>query len=409
MNRVTVTVNGEKVTRDIAPRTNLADFLRDELFLTGTHVGCEHGICGACTVVVDGEISRSCITYAVTCDGAEVRTIEDFDDDPLMEKLRRAFSEEHALQCGYCTPGMLVAARDLIRRGAAGDEDAIRVGMSGNLCRCTGYVGIVKAIANVASDHEKGKDEANIERALGPAPGPAARDSMQDAVAAEKSPARGEGKAARAAAPTLATPPTANVQTGEITRDGKFTKLTQTIEVNHPCDAVWALMADIEKVAKCMPGVSLDGPPEDGHVTGRMLVKLGPVNADLKGEADVSRDAENRTGIIEGKGRDTRSASLASGRVEYELSETADGAGTLLVVAIAYSLAGPLAQFSRGEIVRDFVTRLSSAFVQNLEATLEGRELDEEAKALDAGSLMASVLWDRVRNFFARLFRRSPN
>ena len=409
MTRITLTVNGEEVTRDVAPRTNLADFLREELFLTGTHVGCEHGICGACTLVINGEICRSCITYAVTCDGAEVRTIEDFDDDALMEKLRRAFSEEHALQCGYCTPGMLVAARDLIRRGAAGDEQAIRVGMSGNLCRCTGYVGIVRAIAHVARDHQNGPDEAGAGQMLGPAPGPEARDSMQDAETADAPRLRSEEREAHASAPALAAPATANIQTGEMTRDGKFTKLTQTIKVNHPCDAVWALMADIEKVAKCMPGVSLDGPPENGHVTGRMLVKLGPINADLKGEADVTRDAENRTGVIEGKGRDARSASLASGRVEYELSETADGSGTLVVVAIAYSLAGPLAQFSRGEIVRDFVTRLSSAFVQNLEATLEGRQVDEEAKALDAGSLIFSVLWDRMRNFFARLFGRGGN
>lgn len=406
MIRVTLSVNGEKVTREVAPRTNLADFLREELALTGTHVGCEHGICGACTVVIDGEIARSCITYAVTCDGAEVRTIEDFDDDALMEKLRRAFSKEHALQCGYCTPGMLVAARDLIRRGAAGSEEAIRVGMSGNLCRCTGYVGIVKAIDAVAREHEKGTDGPQVQRTLGPAPGPAADDSMRDAAITDAAPLRSEGRKPRASAPILAASPSANVQTGEMIRDGKFTKLTQTIKVSHPCDAVWALMEDIEKVAKCMPGVLLEGPPENGRVKGRMLVKLGPVSAHLKGEADVTRGAENRRGIIEGKGRDERSASLASGRIEYELSEADEGTGTLVVVAIAYSLAGPLAQFSRGEIVRDFVTRLSSAFVQNLEATLEGREIDEHAKTLDAGSLVFSVFRDRMRRFFARLLRR---
>ena len=101
---------------EVTPRTHLADFLREHLLLTGTHIGCEHGICGACTVEIDGEIARSCITYAVACDGADVRTIEGFDDDALMARLRQAFTEEHALQCGYCTPGMLVAARDLVRR-----------------------------------------------------------------------------------------------------------------------------------------------------------------------------------------------------------------------------------------------------------------------------------------------------
>lgn len=408
MTRITLTVNGTKVTREVAPRTNLADFLREVLVLTGTHVGCEHGICGACTVVIDGEIARSCITYAVTCDGADVRTIEDFDDDPLMKKLRHAFSAEHALQCGYCTPGMLVAARDLVRRGAARDEDAIRVGMSGNLCRCTGYVGIVKAIAAVAGDHEVFQKTAVSADALGPAPGPAAQDSLRETRGKVTPPAQKEQRADRAAAPTLASPSGMNVQTGEITQDGSFTKLTQTITVNHPRAAVWNLMADIEKVATCMPGVSLDGPARDGHVDGRMLVKLGPINADLKGEADVTRDADNWRGVIDGKGRDARSASLARGRVEYELTETDDGKGTLIAVSIAYSLAGPLAQFSRGAIVRDLVNRLAGAFAQNLEAKLEGRDVEQGAQALNAGSLVLSVLWDRLRSFFARLFGRKP-
>ena len=116
MTRIALTVNGKPVEADVAPRTHLADFLREHLLLTGTHIGCEHGICGACTVEIDGDIARSCITYAVACDGARVRTIEGFDDDALMARLRQAFSEAHALQCGYCTPGMLIAARDLVRR-----------------------------------------------------------------------------------------------------------------------------------------------------------------------------------------------------------------------------------------------------------------------------------------------------
>jgi len=147
--RIALIVNGRPVQAEVAPRTSLADFIREHLLLTGTHLGCEHGICGACTVEIDGEIARSCITYAVTCDGAKVRTIEGFDDDPLMAKLRRAFTEAHALQCGYCTPGMLIAARDLVRRKSGLTRGEIRTEMSGNLCRCTGYQGIVDAIERV--------------------------------------------------------------------------------------------------------------------------------------------------------------------------------------------------------------------------------------------------------------------
>jgi carbon-monoxide dehydrogenase small subunit len=409
MTRIALTVNGRQVIREVTPRTNLADFLREELLLTGTHIGCEHGICGACTVVVDGEIARSCITYAVTCDGAEVRTIENFDSDVLMTKLRKAFSQEHALQCGYCTPGMLIAARDLIRRGEARDEESIRIGMSGNLCRCTGYTGIVRAIAKVAKAHSEKAEPDATTRTLGPAPGPDAPDGFVQKVTESPRRAKPDKAEASAAAPTLTRQASANVQTGEMTQEGKFTKLTQTITVNYPREDVWRYMADIEKVATCMPGVVLDGPPQEGHIDGRMLVKLGPISADLAGEADVTRFEDEWRGVIEGKGRDTRSASLASGRVEYQLTEVDDGAATQMAVSIAYSLAGPLAQFSRGAIVRDLVSRLACAFAQNLEARLSGRESDTAPAALDAGSLVFSVIWGRITALFGKLFGRKSD
>jgi carbon-monoxide dehydrogenase small subunit len=145
-------VNGRDVSAAAEPRTSLADHLRETLGLTGTHVGCEHGVCGACTVELDDAPVRSCITYAVACDGRRVRTIEGFDDDALMARLREAFSAEHALQCGYCTPGMLVTARDIVRRLPDADEARIRLELAGNLCRCTGYRGIVRAIARVLAE-----------------------------------------------------------------------------------------------------------------------------------------------------------------------------------------------------------------------------------------------------------------
>jgi len=146
---IALTVNGRRIEALVEPRTHLADFLREQLNLTGTNLGCEHGVCGACTLEIDGAPSRSCITYAAACDGAQVRSIEGFDEDPLMEELRQAFTAEHALQCGYCTPGMLVTARDIVTRLPDADEARIRRELAGNLCRCTGYVGIVRAIARV--------------------------------------------------------------------------------------------------------------------------------------------------------------------------------------------------------------------------------------------------------------------
>lgn len=153
---VRLQVNGEVVQAEIEPRLSLADFLRDHLGLTGTHLGCEHGVCGACTVSIDGAIARSCINLAVANVAAKVRTIEGYDDDPLMAALRAAFSAQHALQCGYCTPGMLITARDIVLRLPDADEARIRKELAGNLCRCTGYVGIVRAIEQVLAARKRG-------------------------------------------------------------------------------------------------------------------------------------------------------------------------------------------------------------------------------------------------------------
>jgi aerobic carbon-monoxide dehydrogenase small subunit len=146
---ISLTVNGETKDVDTEPREHLADLLRGRLMLTGTHIGCEHGVCGACTIEIDGVPARSCITHAGSCDGAKVRTIEGFGDDEVMAALREAFTREHALQCGYCTPGMLVACRDIVLRLPEADEARVREEMAGNLCRCTGYRGIVRAVLSV--------------------------------------------------------------------------------------------------------------------------------------------------------------------------------------------------------------------------------------------------------------------
>ena len=152
---IQLSVNGKAIGATVEPRTSLADFLRDELLLTGTHVGCEHGVCGACTIVLDGAPARSCIAFAVACEGAAIRTIEGFDGDSTMAALRSAFAAEHALQCGYCTPGMLVTARDIVERLPDATEEMIRTELAGNLCRCTGYVGIVRAIARVLGERKR--------------------------------------------------------------------------------------------------------------------------------------------------------------------------------------------------------------------------------------------------------------
>jgi len=151
--RITVDVNGRRRAADVEPRTLLSDFLRHELGLTGTHVGCEHGVCGACTVQVDGDPVRSCLMFAVQADGRAVRTVEALagDGEPL-HPLQQAFHERHALQCGFCTPGFLMALEPFVRDRPDASEEEIRAALAGNLCRCTGYEGIVQAVRQAARE-----------------------------------------------------------------------------------------------------------------------------------------------------------------------------------------------------------------------------------------------------------------
>ena len=147
---ITLRVNGEGVSERVEARKTLVDFLRDDLGLTGSHVGCEHGVCGACTVMVDGTVVRGCLMLAVQCDGAAVETIEGLSDSGAIADLQEAFQRRNALQCGFCTPGMLIGAHALVGRGGVPSRQKIRDHISGNYCRCTGYQAIVDAIESVA-------------------------------------------------------------------------------------------------------------------------------------------------------------------------------------------------------------------------------------------------------------------
>jgi carbon-monoxide dehydrogenase small subunit len=143
-------INGTPVERHVEARQSLADFLREELYLTGTHVGCEHGVCGACTLLCDGEAIRSCLMLAVQCDGAEITTVEGLATGAQLHPLQEAFRDEHGLQCGFCTPGMLMSALAFLRETSDPTEDEVRRALSGNLCRCTGYQDIVAAVLRAA-------------------------------------------------------------------------------------------------------------------------------------------------------------------------------------------------------------------------------------------------------------------
>jgi carbon-monoxide dehydrogenase small subunit len=154
MKTLTFELNGASIVHEVEPRETLADFLRERCRLTATHLGCEHGACGACTVLMDGVATRACLRLAIMCDGRAVQTLEGMEADETMEVLRRHFHASHALQCGFCTPGMLMMARDILLRMPAPDAETVRQQLSGQICRCTGYANIVSAI--VAAGREIG-------------------------------------------------------------------------------------------------------------------------------------------------------------------------------------------------------------------------------------------------------------
>jgi carbon-monoxide dehydrogenase small subunit len=410
MKTINLTVNGKAVSASVEPRTQLADFLRDTLNLTGTHLGCEHGVCGACTLFIDGVPARSCITFAIACDGASITTIEGFDDDEIMRALREAFSREHGLQCGYCTPGMLASARDTVMRMPNASEHDIRVAMSGNLCRCTGYVGIVRAIQSVIAERKaKGvSSPVQATTALGPAgSGHAKPTAASGAPAAPTvSPAASSGRAATVQRPVAAS----RIADSDIGKPQ--TTLRQSFSVDHGREKVWDFFGRLGQVTTCLPGTSLIGTPTDDHVEPRIRIKVGPIVAEFEGTADVVRDPSNYAGTIHGSAHDTRSSSMTRGEIRYVLHEDKGGTATRVEIEVGYTLTGALAQFSRSGIVQDIAKRMTAAFARNLQARLNQDDNAASAERaapvpeLDAGSLVFSVLWDRIKAFFRALSGR---
>ena len=445
MTRIVLMVNSRPVEAEVAPRTQLADFLREQLLLTGTHIGCEHGVCGACTVEIDGEIARSCITYAVACDGARIRTIEGFEEDALMARLRQAFTEAHALQCGYCTPGMLIAARDLVRRKRDLTRAEIRTEMSGNLCRCTGYMGIVDAIERVMAAANSGfaSPAPGAGRAEGrphaweqsPAADPRPTEAWEGGAGERRAatlragawlgPAPGPGAApapAMASSPpatTAARPPPASgarrprapihVTVAALEEAGGVTRIRQSFVLPHPRDRVWQLLSDMTAVARCMPGLTLDGPPVADKVSGRLEASIGPIRTSFSGEGRLRHFPGEFRQVIEASGGDRRSGSRASGSIDYRLTALADATGgetTRVDVLIGYALTGALAQIGRAGLVRDLARRIGAAFAQNLDLQLYDPAAALPQAQLGGLVLLLKVLAGRLGASLSRLLGR---
>ncbi|MGC1562152.1 MAG: 2Fe-2S iron-sulfur cluster-binding protein [Bradyrhizobium sp.] len=394
MSSITLTVNERPIEAVAEPRTSLADFVRDRLDLTGTHLGCEHGVCGACTILLDGAPARSCITYAVACEGAAVTTIEGLDDDEITAELRAAFMREHALQCGYCTPGMLISARDLVLRLPQANEKLIRIGMSGNLCRCTGYVGIVRAVFSVIERRRSRGIAAQRDggrKILGPVgSGRGRRTGVDQSRSRPSQPVRPlhEARSTDDAIPDF-TPANA---------------IERYFEVAHPADRVFAAFGDIEDVASCLPGVSLTAPVRSGSVEGAIRVKMGPIVATFQGMARVERNPSDKSGRIVGIGADARNRSSTQGEVRYRVKPL-DANRTQVDLSIGYTLKGTLAQFGRPALIQGLAGTMIAEFANNLDRRLSSApSVAASTPPVDLNTL--SLLLRTVRAYFARWFVR---
>ncbi|MBD46234.1 MAG: carbon monoxide dehydrogenase [Rhodospirillaceae bacterium] len=398
MTQISLTINGTQRDIDVEPRRSLVDYLRDDGRLTGTHIGCEHGVCGACTVLIDGAPARSCITYAVACESAEIITLEGLEDDPVISELRTAFHEHHALQCGYCTPGMLISAYDIVTRLPHADENRLRLELSGNLCRCTGYVGIISAINSVLEKHRAAPlTRAPICENLGPV---GSHPSVQKSKSIKTH--------GRQTFPPRQQQPAAQTQKNDLSGedwgavDAQGVELLQSFEVRYPRTTVWRLFENLEEVAHCVPGALLTSTPVNGQAEGEVTIKLGPITSAFSGLVEIERDNENYSAIVRGVGRDPISASRARAIIAYQIHATEDEVSKVSV-SVKFLLAGPLAQFSRSGLLRNVADHLTKQFAGNLVARLSGAHVADTADTLDAGKYVRSVLWGRFLSFIGRL------
>ncbi len=359
---ISITVNGKKVTATVPPRTQLAEVLRDYLDLTGTHLGCEQGVCGACTVIMDGHPVRSCITFAGHCDRATIQTIEGGDDD-LGQMLNEAFSRHHALQCGFCTPGVLATSRDILNRFPNPDEKLVRYELSGNICRCTGYQGIIAAIVDVGSQID--------------APAQVRTEDIRQSAFVPFEP---DGSFAAKSAPTAV---------GSVTQDKDWTVITRSFELNHPVGEVWDLFSDVPRVASCVPGAVVADVTENTF-SGTVAVSFGPIKTRFGGRGKYANNSQARKGHLSGSGADKNGQSNVRGELHYVIAEKAENTSNV-DVELRFSIQGALAQFNRPELVTGFVDFLLQSFIANCNSVLSGDAIKAEHK-IGAFSLALAVI-----------------
>lgn len=389
---VRLTVNGTLAVLALPPRHTLADALRDHLGLTGTHLGCEHGVCGMCTVMVDGEAARACLLFACQLDGSDVVTVEGLGRPDDLHPLQESFGRHHALQCGFCTPGFLMSSYDLLSHKPEVTDEELPEELSGVICRCTGYRNIVSAVA-----------ESRDQSGRLPEPGNCARRALVGRSGGQAAglPGGAEGSSGEANSG-------AAVQDVEIVLPDSDP--TVAVEINTDLEVsfeqVWQVLDDVHLLARCLPGAELTEDLGNERYTGRARVAVGPIKLSFTGVAHIT-EHDRETGRIRvfAQGQDTGGAQT---QADITLVAVSTESGTQLRADAAVYLTGRIAQFGRA-LAGDISRRMFEQFADNVkQAATSGQAPATSTGAPSALRLVVDTLVSRVRKSLRHFRERRP-
>jgi carbon-monoxide dehydrogenase small subunit len=374
---VEFSVNGTPVSLRVSPRMTLADVLRDQLGLTGTHIGCEHGVCGMCTILVDGDASRSCLIYACQVDGSELTTVEGLGKPDDQHPLQESFGRHHGLQCGFCTPGFLMSSYDLLDHDPGIQREDLAEELSGVLCRCTGYRNIIDAVDDVACKNRDGVPRPkNFGRRTligrSPVGTTGARDESAPAVADETS--------------DHLRPDEIRLPTGEPTININVTSILES-----SLEDVGRVISDVRLLVRCLPGAELIDELGDGWYRGRVRLALGPIRLSFNGIVHLLAHESDWVHVL-GQGNDV---SGGRAQAEIQIRVISDGKGTRLQANARVFLVGRIAGFGRS-LSGDVSRRMFEEFATAVDATARGEEVVAAFKPPSVFRILLTLLGNRL-------------
>lgn len=382
-------VNGTEVSLSVTARMTLADVLRGQLGLTGTHIGCEHGVCGMCTVLVDGEASRSCLIFACQVDDTEITTVEGLGKPDDLHPLQESFGRHHGLQCGFCTPGFLMSAYDLLDHVPTIQREELAEELSGVLCRCTGYRNIIDAVDDVACKNREG------------IPGP---KNLGRQILIGRSPAGTNG------APDKSTPAVADETSDHLWPDEiRLPKGEPTINIDVETslesspEEVGRVLSDVHLLVQCLPGAELIDELGEGWYRGRVRLALGPIRLSFYGLVHLLAHESDWVHVL-GQGSDV---SGGRAQVEIQIRVISDGDGTRLQANARVFLVGRIAGFGRS-LSGDISRRMFVEFAAAVDAAARGEEFASVIKPPNVLSILLSPLSNSLRRLRHRLGKGRP-